>query len=325
MPDINHFPSKHFVVQEITNSTYAFIAKDGGAAISNAGIVDLGGQVVVFDTFLTPQAAEDLRLFAEERFGQKPTIVVNSHYHNDHIWGNQVFQPDAVIISSAETRTLITTAGMEEFNWYSANAAQELGSFRSQFESSKDESERNQLLMWIGYYEGLVEAIPHLTVCLPEIVFKNRLDIFGEFNAAQLITFDGAHTGSDTILYLPQEGVIYMSDLLFVGCHPYLADGDPVQLLKTLQLLGQMDAETFVPGHGPVGTKNDLKLLINYIEGCFDQSQALVNKGGDIETALPDLVIRDQFNHWQLPQFFNANVRFLCKYLDSAGDSGKMD
>ena len=109
MPDFNHFLSKHAQVHEITDQIHAFIAKDGGAAISNAGVVDLGGQVVVFDTFLTPQAALGLRLFAEQRFGQRPTIVVNSHYHNDHVWGNQVFLPDAVILASAGTRDLRTT------------------------------------------------------------------------------------------------------------------------------------------------------------------------------------------------------------------------
>jgi hypothetical protein len=216
------------------------------------------------------------------------------------------------------------TAGMDEFKWYSENADRELGSLLSKLESSKDESERKQLAMWIGYYEGLVEALPHLSVCLPEIVFRDRLEFYGKLGTAQLISFDGAHTGSDTILYLPQAGVVYTSDLLFVGCYPYIADGDPVQLLKTLQQLSQIDAHTFVPGHGPVGTKHDLDLMIDYIEGCFQQAQALVNEGGDNEVALSGLVLSEKFEHWQLSQFHEANLRFLCKYLSPAGEGGKM-
>ena len=79
--------SKHFELHQLAEGTFAAIAKDGGSAICNSGIVDLGGQVVVFDTFLTPQAALDLRHATEELFGRAPHIVVNSHYHNDHIWG----------------------------------------------------------------------------------------------------------------------------------------------------------------------------------------------------------------------------------------------
>lgn len=181
-----HYPSKHFVLQEISNNAYAVIAEDGGAAISNAGIFDLGGQVVVFDTFLTPQAAMDLRGFAEEIFDRKPQIVVNSHYHNDHIWGNQVFEPDAVIVSSAKTRDLISTAGMVEYQWYSANAAVRLDSILDQYQNSGDEVQRSQLSMWIGYYEGLMEAMPHLRVCFPDITFRNRLDIHGAVHSAEL-------------------------------------------------------------------------------------------------------------------------------------------
>lgn len=43
----------------------AAIHKQGGWAISNAGILDLGDRVLVFDTFMTPEAARDLRNAAE--------------------------------------------------------------------------------------------------------------------------------------------------------------------------------------------------------------------------------------------------------------------
>jgi len=316
-----HFPSKHFMIHGITNGVYAIIAKDGGAAISNAGIVDLGGQVVVFDTFLTPQAAMDLRLFVEEILGQKPQIVVNSHYHNDHIWGNQVFEPKAMIISSGKTRELISTEGMEEYQWHSANAAQKLDSFRNQFINASDEVQRNQLSMWIGYYEGLVEAMPYLSVCLPKITFRNRLELFGKTKSAQLFTYEGAHTGSDTVLYIPQDGIVFLGDLLFVGCHPYLADGDPIQLLKTLDELIRLGATIFVPGHGPVGTMDDLKLMIAYIEDCLDTAQMILDGGGDDEDSLSNLKIGENYEHWRLSQFYELNIRFLCQYLVSSGGS----
>src|SRR5450830_703053 len=110
--------SRHFVFEQLADGVFAAIERDGGWAISNAGIVDLGGLTVVYDTSLTPRAAQDLRRFAEEVTGRAPDIVVNSHYHNDHIWGNQVFAPEAQIVSSARTRKLIATAGMEELQWY---------------------------------------------------------------------------------------------------------------------------------------------------------------------------------------------------------------
>ena len=80
-------PSNHFTLQPLAENVFAAVAKDGGAAICNAGLVDLGGQILVYDTFLTPQAAQDLRDSAVKYFGRTPQLVIYSHFHNDHIWG----------------------------------------------------------------------------------------------------------------------------------------------------------------------------------------------------------------------------------------------
>ena len=170
MPKDARSESKHFVLHPLAEGAFAAIAEDGGAAISNSGLVDLGGQIIVFDTFLTPQAAADLRQMAEDRFGQPPSIVINSHYHNDHLWGNQVFAPGAQIISSARTRELMATAGAEEFQWYSANSAQRLETLRPQYQDTDDEQQRRELSLWLGYYEGLVEACrAWRCVCRPSL------------------------------------------------------------------------------------------------------------------------------------------------------------
>jgi glyoxylase-like metal-dependent hydrolase (beta-lactamase superfamily II) len=83
--------SKHFRLERAADGVYAAIHIDGGAAIGNAGIVDLGDRTPVYDTMFTPQAAEDLRAVAEALTGRAIDAIINSHYHNDHIWGNLLF------------------------------------------------------------------------------------------------------------------------------------------------------------------------------------------------------------------------------------------
>jgi glyoxylase-like metal-dependent hydrolase (beta-lactamase superfamily II) len=314
----NLFESKHFILQSIAEGIFVAIAKNGGNASCNSGLINLGGQILVFDTFLTPQAALDLQRFSIERFGCTPQIVINSHYHNDHIWGNQVFAADAQIFSSARTRELIATAGMEELQWYSSNSAQRLESLRMQYQNSNDEREKNELLLWIGEYGGVVEALPYLKVCMPSITFNRHLEIHGAKHTAKLIAFEGAHSGSDTVLYLPQEGIIFMSDLLFVSFHPYLGDGDPLSLLDALRELSQLGATCYVPGHGPVGYIEDLKLLIGYIEQCFDTASRLLATENINEDRIKELMIPEIYRNWQVPQFYTTNIRFLCERLSSS-------
>jgi cyclase len=317
MTDITRPVSKHFTLQQAAESVYAAIATDGGAAICNAGIIDLGGQVVVFDTFLTPQAARDLRQAAINLFGRTPQIVVDSHYHNDHIWGNQVFANEAQILSSTRTRQLITSEGLKDVEWYTANAAQQLVSYQTQFENASDE-QRHELKLMLGYYAGLAEALPRFSLCLPGVTFDQRLTLHGTKRTAELITFENAHTASDTVLYLPQEGVLFMSDLLFIDFHPYLGGGDPQGQQAALRELIRMEAKCFVPGHGSLGTRDDLQLLVEYIDYCTETARALVAEGNGYEDKIAGLKIAQRYQHWKLASFFPGNISFLCKRLDPA-------
>ena len=310
----HYFESKHFDIHTLANGVFAAIATDGGLAIGNAGLIDLGGQIIVFDTFITPAAAGDLRRFSIEHLGGPPDIVINSHYHNDHIWGNQVFADEAVIMSSSRTRELIVTAGQEEYAWYSANSAQRLKSLQDQFEHV-GEAERKDLSLWISYFQGLVEELPHTRVHLPQITVKVQFEFHGTNLSAELFSFADGHTGSDTVLFLPESGILFMSDLLFIDCHPYLADGNPEKLLTTLKSLSQLDAAHLVPGHGPVGTKADLDIMIEYVESCLETAQALVDTGDVDEARIKDTTPTGKFGGWQFPRFYQANIQFLCAKL----------
>ena len=105
--------SPHFSIHTLTEGVHAAIATNGGAAIANAGIIDLGEQTVIFDTFMTLKAALDLSRAAEALTGRKAETIINSHYHNDHTWGNQIFSPHAKIITSSQTEALLETEGMD--------------------------------------------------------------------------------------------------------------------------------------------------------------------------------------------------------------------
>lgn len=310
--------SKHFSLHRLAEGIFSAIAVNGGSAICNVGLIDLDGQILLYDTFLTPQAALDLQHYAVDQFGRSPALVIDSHYHNDHIWGSQVFADQAQIISSPRTRELIATSGMEEFEWYSANSAQRLEALRIELENTTEQKKKAELLLWIGEYGGIVQALPQLKVCLPNITFDHNLMIYGTKHTCQLITYKNGHTASDTILYLPQDGIVLMGDLLFVNCHPYLGDGDPQQLLQSLKEISRLEANCFVPGHGPVGTRDDLQMMIDYIEGCYETARALVEKGNNREEIINELEIPETFGHWQVTQFYRTNIKFICEKLIQA-------
>src|SRR5437764_11008414 len=96
---------ENFIIQQLAPGVWAAIQNDQfGKAICNAGIVDMGDKTLIFDPFMTPEAARELRETAERLTGRPVSIVIDSHYHNDHVRGNQEFKPEATIISSSWTR-----------------------------------------------------------------------------------------------------------------------------------------------------------------------------------------------------------------------------
>jgi glyoxylase-like metal-dependent hydrolase (beta-lactamase superfamily II) len=74
--------------------------------------------------------------------------VINSHWHNDHIWGNQVFDANTDIVSSEETRRLIIeTKGHSAYDTFMANAEADLEAAEIPLKITKDENQRRQLAL----------------------------------------------------------------------------------------------------------------------------------------------------------------------------------
>ena len=100
-------PYPDFRIHPLAEGVYAAIHQPGGRAISNAGIIDLGDKTILFDVFLSPYATQAL-LDTIQELGLSPVkYVINSHYHNDHVRSNQIFDQSVTIISSLKTHNLI--------------------------------------------------------------------------------------------------------------------------------------------------------------------------------------------------------------------------
>src|SRR6185369_14620155 len=87
-----------FQLVKVAEGVYAAIATPGGLASGNAGFVIGDDGVLVFDTFLTPAALEELIGEIEKLTKLPIKFAVNSHYHLDHTGGNQVLAARSVPI-----------------------------------------------------------------------------------------------------------------------------------------------------------------------------------------------------------------------------------
>jgi cyclase len=310
--------SEHFKLEKLSEGVFAAIASENGAAFSNAGIIDLGDITVIFDTFETPKAASDLKAAAESLTGRPAAFVINSHNHADHWFGNQVFDGQTTIVATNKTRDQMPVY-IEELKSLKKKPSEMEDSLVKNQEMLEDETDplrRAGLLRSIVRLKYSLEALPSLELKLPNQTFEGKLFLHGSQRSAELIGLERGHTSGDCLLALREEKVAFLGDLAFFQRQPYLADCEPMMWKRMLDGIGQSSFETFVPGHGKIGTKKDITLLSDYLTILDDLVSQVIRSGGTVEDALK-LTLPAPYDLWQQTSNhrFDDNVRFFFQYL----------
>lgn len=307
--------SRDFEIKKLAHGVYAAIHKPGGRAICNAGIVDLGNATLVFDPFISPYAAEELKRVITEMGLGPVKYVVNSHYHDDHIRGNQVFK-GASIYSTLVTRDLIEKTEPEEFKNNNQNLPAVIAKSDSVLAAvpAKDTAQKIQLEFKNSYYKTILESQKILQTILPDKIVTLKETIKGSKQSVELIDMGMGHTVSDLIVYIPKSKIIFTGDLLFINNHTWIADASLDSLKKCLIKMKALNPSILVPGHGPVGNRNDIDVLLNYLENINQLAEVQIKKGLEPEE-IKEIPMPAAYQHWLLGRFYLPNVKFQMKQL----------
>ncbi len=297
--------SRHFRLEKLAQGVYAAIAVEGGWAACNAGIVDLGDETIVFDTFINQDAAVELRGVAERLTSKPVRYVVNSHWHVDHVKGNQAF-PAAKIISTIKTAKVMTEI--------KKRYERELESIRKEVEKDLESvlagPDDQDKLLNVGYDRGFLQDLSKFKYTIPNLTFENAMVFDGTKREAEVVSYGGGHTISDVLLHLPEEGIVFVGGLLCIGSHPYLVDGNPEELLRILARIEALDANVLVPGHGNVGTPEDISPINGYVSTLKEIVEDVRALGGNQHDAVAK-PIPPPFSTWKWRSFYKGNVEFL--------------
>jgi glyoxylase-like metal-dependent hydrolase (beta-lactamase superfamily II) len=87
---------------------------------------------------------------------------------------------------------------------------------------------------------------------LPNETFRERVTLYLGGKEIQIRYLGRGHTRGDSIIYVPQDRIAYLSELFFAEQFLYIDDGYGLDWLKTLDAVEGLGAEIFVPAHGPI-------------------------------------------------------------------------
>ncbi|MGD6846502.1 MBL fold metallo-hydrolase [Rossellomorea aquimaris] len=287
----------YFSLYVLCDGVYAAIATPGQGAWSNAGIVDLGEELLIFDSFATPSAGYELRKQAEEMTGKPVKYLINSHYHGDHVFGNQAFA-DTTIISTSLTRKWFEEKNkivdlkteIEEMEDY-------LNKLEKQIELTADRVMKASQINQYKEMEAILKDLPTIKLVLPTYLFEEKMVIEGSKRKVELHCFGGGHTPSDTFLYLPQEKIGFMGDLVTVDLHVPIYD--PEEFCAILKKVKLLDIKTVVPGHGSPGGNELVCTLEKYLSFLIEKTKEAVKNGVPLEVFVSNLEIPDEYGEWK--------------------------
>jgi len=303
-----------FQLVKVAEGVYAAIAKPGGLASGNAGFVIGDDGVLIFDTFSTPAALEEL--IGEIQALTKLPIKygVNSHYHLDHTGGNQVLVArnipiiahDNVLIwqTTKNKRFLPATAELEKRK---ADAAKQLADTP---EDQKDK--RVQLERTIRRLDALMT----ITLTNPTRTFKSgTMEIKLGKRKVILATLPG-HTGGDVFAFVPDADVVFTGDLGWSKTLPNLVDATVNDWIPTLDaMLKQHPQASFVPGHGNVATAADIKDFRDYLDDLRARVKQGIAEGLTVDQARKQLTLPEKYKAFAFQNFAVPNVEDMFKEL----------
>ncbi|WP_044338803.1 MBL fold metallo-hydrolase [Rossellomorea aquimaris] len=296
----------------LSDGVYAAIAKQGQGAWSNAGIVDLGEELLIFDSFSTPSAGYELRKQAEEMTGKKVKYLINSHYHGDHVFGNQAFA-ETMIISTSLTRNWFEKKNkIVDLKTEIKETEDYLNKLEMQIKLTADRILKASLTNQYKEMSAILKDLPAMKLVLPTVLFKEKLVIQGAHRKVELHCLGGGHTPSDTFLYLPEEKVGFMGDLVTVDLHVPIYD--PEEFSTILEKVKLLDMETVVPGHGYPGGNELLCTMEKYLAFLIGKTKEAVKNNVPLEVYVSNLEIPDAYTVWRGVNGIRGNLSKVYAY-----------
>ncbi len=256
----------------LSEHAYAYTAEGD----PNTGIVIGDNAVMVIDTQATPAMAQDVIRRIREVTDKPIKYVTLTHYHAVRVLGASAYAPEH-IIASEDTLSLIKERGEQD-------KASEIGRFPRLF--------RN------------VDSVPP-GLTWPTLTFSGKMTLWLGTLEVQLLQLGRGHTKGDTVVWLPQEKILFSGDLVEFDATPYAGDAYFSDWPATLDAVAALQPQQLVPGRGaalqtPDAVAAGLAGTRSFIADVYSAVQAGAAAGHDLKSVYQATLaaVRPKYGHW---------------------------
>lgn len=299
-------------LHQISEHCHAFL-QPNGYGLNNAGLIDDGEMSLLVDTLMdVPRTSGMLeRMATAAPAAQTIDVLVNTHSHVDHTLGNVMLEGSRIVMTATCAEEM---AAMPPDKWL-ARAAALTGDARLMMD---------ELLGGKFDFEGVAYVPPTET-------FDKALELRVGRYSVELIEFGACHTRSDTIVHMPEDGVVFAGDLLFTDSHVPLNYPNIENWIEACRTIERLAPQIVVPGHGyvcDVAQVTQLREYLEYLRGearrCYDAGKTVREAAQQIFEALDRFAFFDRADIL-LPSLANLYIEFSgeprqSSYADILGE-----
>ncbi len=259
----------------------------GGGGDTNFGLILTKEKPVIVDN--------DIRVRKEflsgmRRITRKATgLILHTHHNFDHTSDNAYYHKQGAISFGA---SIVQQEMEREFNagiWVSQMAGR---------------------LLKVEHFDGKIGIAP------PVVSFDEELTVRYGGRTFQMIFIGHCHTKSDTVIWMPEERILFAGDAFTYRTHPVVRIGNILNWTKTLDRLRKFPARQIIPGHGPLPPRGNhcLDEFKGYLTKLRNRTAAALRKEGTPVKAAKR-VRMDEYRNWFRAPLVYVNALKMAKEL----------
>lgn len=272
---------------EVADGVY--VIPDGRVPlVPNIGIVLGSRAALVVDSGMGPRNGAVVRGHAEALAAGRQLFLTITHFHPEHGYGAQAFDPGATIVYNSGQLAELRQKGQP------------------------------YLEMFRTFGDAVAEQLEGVSLVEPHIVYEGAADVELGGRSAHLRTWGLAHTQSDQVVFLPGERVLFTGDLVESRCFaifpwfpPDDTDVDGDRWIAVLEALERLDPALVVPGHGELGDAGVVATAREYLQQLRAETRRLADAGASEDEAAEELDRHFRALHpdWDQPEWIAFGAR----------------
>ena len=300
---------------EVADGIFAYLQPDGGWGWSNAGLIDGGDESLLVDTLFDVKLTEEMLAMMSAVTSTSPiNQLINTHANGDHCYGNIAVkrQAETVAAQSGSPKELAIIA--------SAASAAEMQNLPPAALAAMMNADFGPVLN--EYLQNAFGAFDFdgIEFCPPTTTFSSAMTAAVGGRPVELIEVGPAHTKGDILVHLPNDGVVFTGDILFIDGTPIVWNGPVSNWVAACDRILAMDATVIVPGHGPLTDADGVRRVRDYLEFVYREATARREAGMTASDAAKDINL-GSFAGWIDSERIAINVDSVYREL-TAGEAG---